>query len=217
MIYQENMQQIENTLKALIRNNMDAKFFPDCSGAYDYVKSILFDGAVIACGGSQSIRQSGLEELFKSGKYHYLDRSQVSAKEAPALYRESFFSDFYFTSTNALTENGELYNVDGNSNRIAAYCYGPKNVIVITGYNKIVKDIDAAILRVKTIAAPMNTKRLDCKTPCFETGECSAVNSKSMTAGCESPQRICCNYLISAQQREKGRIKVLVIGESLGF
>lgn len=112
------------------------------------------------------------------------------------------------SSANAITENGELYNVDGNSNRVAALVYGPDSVIVVAGYNKIVPDIDAAVQRVKKVAAPINAVRLHCETPCAKVGECM---------NCHSEGRICCNYVVSAQQRHKNRIKVVLVGEELGF
>ena len=111
-------------------------------------------------------------------------------------------------SSNAVTEEGELYNVDGNSNRVAALAYGPDSVIVVAGCNKIVPDIAAAVERVKKIAAPVNATRLHCSTPCAKTGECM---------NCHSDGRICCNYLVSAQQRHQDRIKVILVGEELGY
>lgn len=217
MMYDENTPQIKKTLEVLRANNMEARFAPDCAAAYAYVQELLFDGAVVACGGSMSLAQCGLEALFKCGRYHYLDRAQTPPEAIPSLYRESFFADFYFTSANAVTENGELYNVDGNSNRVAAYCYGPKNVVVVAGCNKIVKDLKAAVLRVKNTAAPLNARRLERKTPCCETGVCIGIESSEMTAGCASPDRICCNYLVSAVQRERDRIKVILVGDTLGL
>lgn len=122
-------------------------------------------------------------------------------------------------STNALTENGELYNVDGNSNRVAALLYGPKSVIVVCGINKIVKNIDEAIKRVKTIAAPHNTIRLGIETPCGKTGECVSLRKENpeFCDGCHGDTRICCNYVVSAQQRHIDRIKVIIIGEEYGY
>ena len=122
-------------------------------------------------------------------------------------------------STNALTENGELYNVDGNSNRVAALLYGPKSVIVVCGINKIVKNIDEAIKRVKTIAAPQNTIRLGIETPCGKTGKCVSLRKENpeLCDGCHGDTRICCNYVVSAQQRHIDRIKVIIIGEEYGY
>ena len=128
-------------------------------------------------------------------------------------------ADVFLSSSNAVTENGELYNVDGRGNRIAAFCFGPKNVIVIVGANKIVPDIDAAAERVKKIAAPKNTVRLSCKTPCAKTGECISLKNENpeLCDGCLTDERICSSYLISGRQRVKDRIKVIICKESLGY
>ena len=120
----------------------------------------------------------------------------------------AFDSDVYFAGTNAVTENGCLYNVDGNGNRVAAMIYGPKSVVVVVGVNKIVSDLDAAKERVRKIAAPANTVRLSCDTPCAKTGECM---------DCNSPSRICCNFVVMSNQRVKDRLKVIILDESLGY
>ena len=160
-------------------------------------------------------------ELLRSGDYEYLDRSApgLSRDEVEEIYRRSFFSDVYLMSANAITENGELYNVDGNSNRVAALLYGPRRVIVIAGINKIVPDLPAAIARVKTIAAPKNCVRLSCDTPCFHTGECISLSRPDslMADGCDSNDRVCCNYVVTTKQRKPGRIHVLLVNETLGF
>lgn len=209
--------RLERAAKALCANNMDAYVVENRDEARKIVEDLLYEGATISNGGTVTAQQCGLFEIFESGKYNFLDRSKAS--DATEIYRQSFFADFYFTSANAITENGELYNVDGNSNRIAAIAYGPKNVIVLAGVNKIVKDLDAAQRRVKMIAAPANTIRLGIESYCSKTGECMAFKSDNVTMcdGCASDTRICCNYLVSARQRIKGRIKVILINESLGF
>ena len=122
-------------------------------------------------------------------------------------------------SSNAVTENGELYNVDGNSNRVSALLYGPSSVIVVIGVNKIVKNIDEAVRRVKVCAAPKNTVRLSCETPCSKTGECVSLlrEDSKMPDGCRCDGRICCNYVVCAQQRHKNRIKVVIVNEQLGY
>jgi hypothetical protein len=140
----------------------------------------------------------------------------MTREEINDIFRNSFFADTYLCSTNALTENGELYNVDGNSNRVAAICFGPKSVIMVVGKNKIVKDVPEAINRVKTIAAPKNAQRLNCQTYCNTKGECMGIDGL-VCDGCESSQRICCNYVVSAHQRQKDRIKVILVNEQLGF
>ena len=127
--------------------------------------------------------------------------------------------DTFFTSSNAVTERGELYNVDGNSNRVACIVYGPRQVIMVVGKNKIVPNINAAVERVKKSAAPPNTVRLSCDTPCAKLGECVSLSNENafICDGCHGESRICCNYVISAQQRHKDRIKVIIVNENLGY
>ncbi len=210
--------RLEKTAQALRANNMDAFVVDSRDEVKKIVEDLLFDGAVIANGGTVTATECGLFELFENGRYEFLDRTK--AQDVTEIYRKSFFADFYFTSANAITENGELYNVDGNSNRVAAIAYGPKNVIVVAGVNKIVKNLDDAQKRVKMIASPANTIRLGIESYCAKTGECVALKNGGdceMTQGCNADTRICCNYLISARQRIKGRIKVILVNESLGF
>ncbi len=160
-------------------------------------------------------------ELLKSGRYQYLDRGRqgITKEEIEQVYRDTYSADAYFCSSNAITENGELYNVDGNSNRVSAILYGPKHVYIIAGYNKIVRNIDEAIVRVKREAAPANTVRLDMDAGCRETGECVSLKKHGsfLCDGCHMDGRVCCNYVVSAQQRHKGRIRVIIIGETLGY
>ena len=128
-------------------------------------------------------------------------------------------ADAFFTSSNAVTENGELYNVDGNSNRVAAILYGPKSVIVVCGVNQLVRNISEAIERVKTKAAPPNTVRLGIDTYCAKAGQCVSLNKENpeLCEGCHGDGRICCNYVVCAQQRHVNRIKVIIINEELGY
>lgn len=165
--------------------------------------------------------ETGIIDHLKSGRYDFLDRyaEHLTREQVLTIYRESFSVDTYFTSTNALTEAGELYNVDGNGNRISALQHGPKSVILVAGINKIVPDLDAAIHRVKTIAAPKNCVRLNCDTYCSKTGHCVSLNKENpkMTDGCSSDARICCQYSILSKQRNKDRIKVILVGEELGY
>ncbi len=161
-----------------------------------------------------------MDEL-KSGRYNYLDRSRegITREEVEQVYRDTYSADVYFASSNAITESGCLYNVDGNSNRVSAILYGPKSVVLVCGYNKIVKDIDEAVKRVKTCAAPPNTVRLNCDTYCAKDGSCVSLNKDEaeICDGCHSKARICCNYVICAQQRHVDRIKVIIVGEELGY
>lgn len=215
-----DMDIISKTMTNLKKNNMDAYYCETKDEVLKLVETLIKEGDTVTHGGSVTLKEVGITDLLNSGKYNYLDRSKCKDQdEIEELYRKSFSADVYFTSSNAITRLGALYNVDGNSNRIAAIAFGPKSVIVIAGYNKIVNDMDDAVTRVKKEAAPLNTRRLNCDTYCRTYEECLAMGKDTsyLCDGCRSPQRICCNYLISAQQRIKGRIKVILVGEKLGY
>ncbi len=217
----ELKERIDKTMKNLIRNRMEPYFCETKEEACEIVKTLIKKGDVISSGGSQTLKETGVYDIITSSDYNYLDRTipGLTREEIEEVYRKTFSADAYFTSTNALTENGELYNVDGNSNRVSAILYGPKSVIVVCGVNKLVKNIDEAVNRVKTIAAPKNTVRLDCDTYCAKTGQCVSLNKEAseLCEGCHSDGRVCCNYVVCAQQRHINRIKVIIIGEEYGY
>lgn len=205
-------------IKNLEKNNMKPYYAENKKEALEIVKALLKDGETVAVGGSMSLEECNVIDYLRCGKFNFLDRyvPGLTNDERTKIFRDSFFADTYLCSTNALTENGELYNVDGNSNRVAAICYGPQSVIMVVGKNKIVKDINEAVKRVKTIAAPKNAQRLKCQTYCNAKNECMGLNGL-ICDGCESAQRICCNYVISSHQRQKDRIKVILVNEEIGF
>ena len=224
IVMDENMKsvvlnRINRVAAAIKNNNMEFHYAESKEEVLTIIGNLLKVGDVVSTGGSVTLKQCGVMDLLKSEKYKYLDRSSVDDDKIEQIYRASFSADAYICSANAITEKGELYNVDGMSNRIAAICYGPKSVIVVAGYNKIVKDLDEAINRVKRISAPANTQRLTYATYCYEKGECLSClkENSAMTDGCSSDSRICCNYLVSAHQKIKNRIKVIVVGEVLGY
>ena len=212
----------ENIVKALTENNIDCKVAKDGKEALSVVKDMLFKGAVIANGGSVSATQIGVFELVKSGDYEYIDRNKpgITPQEQMEVYRKTYAADFYFCSTNALTENGELINVDGFSNRISAILFGPKKVVMIVGKNKIVKDVKEGFLRIKKVAAPLNCERLKIDSPCRKLGHCISLqksDNPDITDGCSIERRICRNYLVSAKQMIKDRICVILVDEDLGY
>ena len=212
-------KMLERTAGNLEANNMKPFIAENRAEALEIIKGLLTEGETVSCGGSVTLAEIGAMELLRSGKYNFLDRAGKSPEEIEKIYREAFSADTYLTSSNAITENGELYNVDGNSNRVAAICYGPRSVIVVAGRNKVVRTLDNAVVRVKRFAAPMNTARLGCETYCKSKGECMALASGNigMADGCKSESRICCSYVVTAQQRVKDRIKVILVNEELGF
>ena len=201
-------QAVQRTMEALRRNNMEPYYLATAAEVAPFVEAMLPTGCTVGCGGSMTLEETGVHALLAGGRYHYLDRSTTPPDRMEELFRQCFSADWYLTSANAITQQGELYNVDGNSNRVAAIAFGPRNVLVIAGVNKLVPDLAAADARVKAVAAPANALRLGRKTPCTVTGKCE---------NCRSADRICCNTLISGQQRVPGRIKVLLVGEPLGF
>lgn len=209
---------IENTIKNLEKNNIEALYVESKEDVVPLIEKLVPQGSTVAVGGSVSLDESGVLSHLRSGRYEFFDRyaQGLSREEVMEVYRKSFGVDAYFCSSNAVTEEGELYNVDGNANRISAIAFGPKNVIMVVGVNKIVKNIDEAVKRVKTIAAPKNCRRLDCRTYCFEKGHCMDMDG-GMGKGCDSPQRICRHYLVSAKQAVMGRIKVIIVNEELGY
>lgn len=210
---------IKKTMDNLAKNNMKPYFVETKEEVLPLIKTLVSKGESISHGGSETLKETGAIDLFKNGDYDYIDRSGLEGEDIRNAYIRAFGCDTYFTSSNAVTQNGELYNVDGNSNRVACIVYGPKQVIVIVGINKIVDTIEDAINRVKTQAAPPNTKRLSCKTPCSVTGKCISLDRDNpmMCDGCQSEQRICCSYVVSAKQRHKDRIKVIIVNENLGY
>lgn len=212
-----DMSKITVAMEALKKNNMNSFFAADHHELKEIIKGILNKGSVISCGGSATLEESGALELMHSDYFKFLDRSAAKTpEEIKEVYIKTYSCDGFFTSANAITEDGELYNVDGNANRISAIAYGPKKVIVIAGVNKIVRNLNEAAYRVKTVAAPCNGVRLNTGTPCALTGRCVAVNGK-MTEGCKSDNRMCVHYLVTGFQRVKDRVNVILLNENLGY
>ena len=160
-------QRMERTAAALRKNNMEAYCVKTAGEVVPLVKTLLAEGATVGAGGSMTLEECGVMDLLRSGAYHFLDRGApgLTPEDIGKIYRQIFSADCYFASANAVTEAGEILNVDGNANRVAAITFGPASVILVVGCNKIVKDLAAADARVKAVAAPANAKRLSCKTP----------------------------------------------------
>ncbi|MCT4595192.1 MAG: lactate utilization protein [Anaeromicrobium sp.] len=203
-------KRIDRTIEALKKNNMNGYHARRKEDVVGIIRNLINKGDTVSVGGSVSLAECGVVEFLRNGDYNFLDRYKEGLTPAHIkdIYRKSFCADGYFTSTNAITEEGYLYNVDGRGNRVAAMIYGPDKVIVVAGVNKIVKDVKEAIGRNERIAAPANTKRLDRKTPCKELGYC---------VECSSPERICSDYVLIKKQMDKDRIHVILVEESLGY
>ncbi len=203
-------KRIEKTIKALEKNKMKGYYAKSKEELFSLIDNLIKDDKLIASGGSMTLEQTGIISRLNSkysGIFH--DRAACkSPEEIQQLFRLAYSADTYFVSSNAITENGELYNVDGNGNRVSAMIFGPKQVIVVAGYDKIVSDLDAAKERVEKMAAPANAIRLGLDTPCAITGEC---------VHCHSDKRVCCSYVTLGQQRIPDRIKVIFLAEELGL
>lgn len=205
-----NEMKINRTIEALKKNNMNGYYAKNRDEVIELIKDIVSEGSKVAVGGSETLSELGILEHLRSGRYDFLDRYKegLTREEVTNIFKQSFLADAYLSSCNAITENGELYNVDGNGNRVAAMLYGPDKVIVICGVNKIVKDVDEAIKRNREISAPMNAKRLNKKTPCTKVGYCM---------NCNSPERICNEYTLIKKQRSSERMHVIFLNENLGY
>ena len=210
---------IEKAMENLEKNGIKAFYVEGKNEVVPLIKTLVEKGESVSHGGSVSLAECGVYELLNNGDYDYIDRSKYEGEAVREAYIKAFSCDTYFTSSNAVTERGELYNVDGNSNRVACIVYGPKQVVMVVGKNKIVPDINAAIKRVKEKAAPPNCKRLGIPSACSKLGKCVSLTKEDpfMCDGCAADTRICCNYVVSAKQRHKDRIKVIIVNEDLGY
>lgn len=215
------MLKLEKCAKALEANNMQAFIASTKEEAREIAAKLLSDCDTVTMGGSMSAHECGIPDMLKSGNFTFYDRSEpgLSPEGVQDIYRKAFTCDAYISSSNAITEKGELYNVDGNSNRVAAMLFGSKKLIVIAGYNKIVKNTDEAAARVKQTAAPINCLRLGIDNYCAKAGSCVSCEKADAgyTDGCSSDSRICCNYVVMSRQREKDRVKVILVAEPLGY
>ena len=199
----------EYTAEQLKKRGFEAFFCPTASEVTALVDALIPDGSSVGWGGSTTIRDLGLTKHMHERDLRVVDRDLAkSPQETAELHRQCLLTDFYLTSTNALTDDGILVNIDGNGNRVAAYCFGPRNVIVVCGINKIAPGLDNAVARARNQAATANSMRFMGDTPCAKTGKCF---------NCKSPQSICSQVLITRLCKPAGRIKVILVGESLGF
>lgn len=200
---------MDGLIKNFKKRNFDAVFFNTREEAVNYLLSEFENKKTVSWGGSVTLNELGIKELLKTKNLRILDRDHAgSPEEKRQIQLDSFNSDYYLMSTNAITKAGELVNVDGSGNRVASLIYGPKTVYVISGINKVCETESDAINRVKKIVAPQNAKRLGLKTPCSENEVCH---------DCLSEQCICNHIVVTRRSWIKGRIKIILINEELGF
>lgn len=208
-VKQSNANAAATIIGKLPKRNMEGYFCETCEDAVQKALELMPEGSVISWGGSMSISECGLMDALKKHSYTLVDRaSATTAQEKREIYARTVMADYYLMSTNAITMDGELVNIDGFGNRVACLCSGPQNVIIIAGMNKVVNSVEAGIERIRTKAAPSNTTRLNKNTPCARTGVCG---------DCFSPDCICSQTVITRRSGIPGRIKIILVNEDLGF
>ncbi|MGM0507793.1 MAG: lactate utilization protein [Fusobacteriota bacterium] len=205
--YYRNLSKI--VIKGLKKRNMDGIYFDTKEEARDYILDNFQKDKTISWGGSMTLDDMGVIEALDKGDYNLIDkRKATSEEEKEKIYHKALSSDYYLMSSNAITRDGKLVNIDGRGNRVASLIYGPKKIIMPISMNKVRDNELSARERVQNIASPINTVRLSQETPCSKTGYCQ---------NCQVDDTICCQIVITRRSREKGRIKVILIGEKLGF
>ena len=203
----------ENVANTIIKNmekrQIEGYYCPDNYSALKKALELIPKGSSIGWGGSMTLTETGLMDAIQNGDYKIINRELAKTpEEQRKIYGEICCADYFLMSTNAITLDGELINIDARGNRVSFLCYGPQNVLILTGINKIVTDIDAGLKRARDIAAPPNTVRLNRKTPCSITGKCE---------NCYSPDCICSQFVVTRRSGVPNRIKVIIIGEELGY
>ncbi len=199
----------EKIIKGLESRNMEGFYAETKEEALKTALELIPEGSSIGWGGSVSVDAIGLKDAVCSGNYRIHDRNAAGTEEEKRqIELEVLGSDFLLCSSNAITEDGILVNIDGRGNRVAGIVYGPKNVIMVVGMNKVVKTLEDAWSRARNEAAPINAQRFPIQTPCKKTGSC---------ADCKSPDTICCQFLVTRFSKVSKRIKVILVNEELGF
>ena len=206
----ENMRKrneilAQTVIKGLESRNMSGYYVADKEEAVKKALEVIGKGSTVAMGGCQSAHEIGLIQALEEGDYNYIDRSNMTPRES---LMAAYDADVFLSSANAMTNDGIMVNIDGNSNRVSCIAQGPKKVVFIVGMNKICSDLDEAMKRARNVAAPANAQRFDVKTPCKVTGKC---------ADCKSPDTICCQFLITRYSRHEGRIHVILVNDTLGY
>ncbi len=196
-------------LKALEQRGYEAYFCKNSEETKEKVLSLIPCGSSVTWGGSMSLDEIGIKEALKQADYVVLDRDTLKTEEKRlAMMRQAFTSDVFLSSVNAISEDGEMINIDGTGNRIAAIAFGPKTVILVVGMNKVCEDLDSARKRARNVAAPNNGLRLKLELACTKTGSC---------ADCQSTSSMCSQIVEMRRNRIPGRIKVILVGEDLGL
>ena len=194
-------------IKKIEERNMEGYYAATKEEALKKALELIPKGSTVSKGGTLSASEIGLVKALREGNYDFRPFDSSTKEAAKESKNFCMNADYFLCSANAITQDGIIVNIDGRANRVAAICYGPENVLMIVGMNKVTADLDSAIKRARNEASPINAMRFK-KTPCTKTGYC--IN-------CKSPDTICCQFLVTRFSRDKGRIKLILVGEELGF
>ena len=205
-IIKRNELLAQKVIKGLESRNMTGYYAASREEAKELALSLIPEGSTVSMGGAMSAHEIGLVQALKEGNYSFIDRDEYEDKRKAMLL--AYDADVFLSSTNAMTEDGVLVNIDGNSNRVSAIAQGPRKVLFIVGMNKVCSDVDGAMKRARNVAAPTNAQRFGISTPCAKTGSCM---------NCKSPETICCQFLITRYSRFPERIHVILVNDVLGF
>ena len=196
----------KKVIKGLESRQMSGYYAANREEALKIALSLIPEGSTVTMGGAMSAHEIGLPQALAEGNYNFIDRDKMEDKRAAML--AAYDADFFLASANAMTEDGVIVNIDGNSNRVSAIAQGPRHVLFIVGMNKICDDVDGALKRARNVAAPINAQRFGLNTPCTKTGSCM---------DCKTPDTICCQFLITRYSKHPGRIHVILVNDYLGF
>lgn len=199
----------EKIIKGLESRNMEGYYAETKEEALKKALEIIPEGSSVSWGGSMSVKEIGLKKVMCEGNYKEYNREDAKdPEEKRKIELATYDTDYFLTSANAISEDGVIVNIDGNANRVSAIAYGPRNVLMIVGMNKVVKDVENALSRARNEAAPINAQRFGLDTPCTKTGACF---------DCKSPDTICCQFLITRFSKKPKRIKVILVNDELGY
>ena len=205
-VFKRNELLAQKVIKGLNSRNMTGYYAENREAALKLALSLIPEGSSVSMGGTMSAQEIGLVDALKAGPWNFIDRNAWEDKRAAML--AAYDADVFLSSVNAMTEDGVLVNIDGNSNRVSAIAQGPRKVVFIVGMNKVCSDLDGALKRARNVAAPINAQRFGLSTPCSKTGACM---------DCKSPDTICCQFLITRFSRHAGRMHVILVNDALGF
>lgn len=208
-ITKRNQLLAQKVIKGLESRNMKGYYAATKEEALKIALDLIPETSSVTMGGAMSAREIGLVDALKNGNYNFIERENATTdEEKRAAILKGYDADYFLSSANAITEDGVMINIDGNSNRVSFIAHGPKHVIFIVGMNKVCNDVDGAMKRARNVAAPINAQRFGLTTPCSKTGACM---------NCKSPDTICCQFLITRYSRHNDRMHVILVNDSLGF